>query len=280
MNAILDEDKLCILISKTPHFTLSEECEKEYSTRSGMRSNTDSRLTVPFSYSPDQIPSNCTNIRSDAVLVCLYREKGSEWCSGPNSQLCLEIVPGYFSEYVDICVRDGQEVLTVNYIHALQMRLQTFKEETAKLAYPVDYSTINIFLSSYEFDTLYTLKQSRLITPYKEHALKLDKEWVDVRKRQLEKDHELLNKEQPWETVTNRKKKSNQIIYMPTTPIQKQENDVNSLQMLMEDSLDISEHQTHQKHQTHTKSAFSIPPINSIARNRFYLDDDTIEEFT
>ena len=252
---VLDDDKFCILVSSTPNFTLSEECEKEYTIRSGLKPNTDIRLSIPFSYSPDQIPNDYKNIRSDAVLVCLYREKGSEWCSGADTHLRLEIIPSYFTEIVDIRVKDGKEVLTVPYLDCLDQQLRTLKEESAKLDPTVELKTFRNVLLSYENDMMYTLNMSRRVEPYKEHALKLDQEWIDVRKRQMEKDKELL-KEQPWEVVKNKKKKNvgNYIVYLPTTP----------------PLVDTEP----------PKSAFSIPPIQSIYRNRFYLDDDIIDEFS
>ena len=204
MTATLDGEKLCILVSSTPYFALSDDCEREYTTRSGYNANTAKRLSIPFSTDPDTQVPLYTNIRSDPVLVCLYREKGSAWCSGRDSQLHLEVVPGYFSEYVNIQVKDGREVLEVEWYESMEDNIQHLKRELLEMPFPMSKQTLQSELLNYEFGYSLIMKNIKRIPRYKEYGVTLDKEWEACRVRQQMKD------EETWNLVKSKKKKKQQ----------------------------------------------------------------------
>jgi hypothetical protein len=201
MCATLEGEKLCILISSTPYFTLSDDCEREYTTRSGYNANIAKRLSIPFSTDPNTGVPLYTNIRCDPVLVCLYREKGSAWCSGRDSQLHLEVVPGYFSEYVKIQVKDEGEVLEVEWYESLMDNVRHFKRELLEMPFPMSKQTLQSELLNYEFGYSLTMVNIKRIAQYKEYGVTLDKEWEACRVRQQKKD------EESWNVVKSKKKK-------------------------------------------------------------------------
>jgi len=122
----IEGDKLCVFLSKGS-FSLSEECEKEYQKRVGIKPNVQERLLIPFRFDPDT-PPGPINIRIDPVLFALYREKGSEWCSG--GKLFLACIPSYFSEYFDISFEDDTEIISIDIQVLLENILEDFLHST------------------------------------------------------------------------------------------------------------------------------------------------------
>lgn len=272
---VFDGDKLCILRSKTPYFTLSSECENEYLTRSGENVNLHKRCNIPFVVFPYFESTVSTNIRSDPVLVCLFREKGSVWCSGPNSELVLEVIPSYFTEYVSIVVNDGSEELMINNSNTIRNIFTSFRVRIQDDVNLGESIALKHIVNDVENAVLYSMKQLNLLSKCKEYAITLAKKWDDDRERQLEKDREVFAKgnegnegsegnessqEQPWQIVRNKKfaKFSSNDLIDP----------VKFIRPLL---VDFPFHAV--------KSAFSIPTIPKKTTNRFYLDDDSVEEF-
>ncbi len=71
-------------------FVLSDKCEKEYLKRTGRKI--------------DSYPN-----RSDPELIKLYEEFGSEWMSGPCSEITLKKVDPSLIKYLKISEYDGYE---------------------------------------------------------------------------------------------------------------------------------------------------------------------------
>lgn len=53
--------------------------------------------------------------RSDELAVQIFREKGSQWCSGKYAELDLYEVPTILLPYVDLNEYDGKETPMINF---------------------------------------------------------------------------------------------------------------------------------------------------------------------
>ena len=142
----IEGDKLCIILSKGS-FSLSEECEKEYRKRAGIDANVQERLLIPFRFDPDT-PPGPVNIRIDPVLFAIYREKGSQWCSGSGGKLFLACVPAYFSEYFDISVEDNTEIISIDIQKLLEITIEVFLSSTKELKKTTAADTLDLVWGS------------------------------------------------------------------------------------------------------------------------------------
>jgi hypothetical protein len=140
----IEGDKLCILLSKGS-FSLSEECEKEYRKRAGNDANVQERLLIPFRFDPDT-PPGPVNIRIDPVLFAIYREKGSQWCSG--GKLFLACVPAYFSEYFDISLEENVEIISIDIQKLLEITIEIFLSSTKELKKTTAADTLDLVWGS------------------------------------------------------------------------------------------------------------------------------------
>jgi len=224
----IEGDKLCILLSKGS-FSLSEECEKEYRKRAGIDANVQERLLIPFRFDPDT-PPGPVNIRIDPVLFTLYREKGSQWCSGSDSvvgtrkcskisgpdtntsigsdrcsggKLFLACVPSYFSEYFEISVEDNIEIISIDLQNLLENILEGFISSTKEYTTDVR-ETSEIILAKHikSLEEHYTiLRQSeKNILPYSEYVNVLEKKWNATRDAVIAK----TTVESGWSVVKKR----------------------------------------------------------------------------
>ena len=82
------------------------------------------------------------SIRCDPLAVALFKEKGSEWCSGPTSSLELREFSSVFENYWEIEEQDGDEYVRVLVTDALADILHTFIQTGDKEALDRQYAAI------------------------------------------------------------------------------------------------------------------------------------------
>ena len=99
-------------------FCLSDAFVTEYNKRTGKELD---QVKALFYKGAD-------SIRCDPVAITLYEEKGSEWCSGPDSELAIREVPDVLSRYWEIEESDGDEYVRICVADALADILHTFMQ--------------------------------------------------------------------------------------------------------------------------------------------------------
>ena len=87
-------------------------------------------------------------IRCDPVAIALFKEKGSEWCSGPTSSLELREFSSVFENYWEIEEQDGNEYVRVKLAEALADTLHTFIQTDDVQALYNQYTTIMMAATS------------------------------------------------------------------------------------------------------------------------------------
>jgi hypothetical protein len=65
-------------------------------------------LMIERGYDVQHYGDVCKNDRSNEILISILEEKGSEWCSGIFSKLCIVEIPDDVDWYVGEC-EDGVE---------------------------------------------------------------------------------------------------------------------------------------------------------------------------
>lgn len=66
------------------------------------------------------------SIRCNPVVIAIFEEKGSEWCSGPHSSLAVREFPAIFEKYWEIEEYDGNEHVRILFNEALADVLHTY----------------------------------------------------------------------------------------------------------------------------------------------------------
>lgn len=113
-------------------FEFSKAFEAEYKTRTGRELKAHQRL---YRTGPD-------SIRCDPVAIAIFEEKGSEWCSGPNSVLAVRKIPKIFERYWEIDEYDGDETVRVDRSEALADCLHAFMTSGDKATLEAQYRAI------------------------------------------------------------------------------------------------------------------------------------------
>jgi hypothetical protein len=88
-------------------FEFSKECKKELHRRGLLNTN----------YNDDYL-SNCVTepLRSHPVVLQIFDEMGSEWCSGDDSKIEKEIIPAGFSKWAKVIgCEGGSEFIRVDF---------------------------------------------------------------------------------------------------------------------------------------------------------------------
>lgn len=57
----------------------------------------------------------CSNYRKDENVIQIFREKGSEWCSGKYTKLVLKEIPDDIFDYIRVGEYDGYESLSIDW---------------------------------------------------------------------------------------------------------------------------------------------------------------------
>jgi len=82
------------------------------------------------------------SIRCDPLAIALFKEKGSEWSSGPTSSLQLREFSSVFENYWEIEEQDGDEYVRVLVAEALADVLHVFIQTGDKEALDRQYKAI------------------------------------------------------------------------------------------------------------------------------------------
>jgi hypothetical protein len=113
-------------------FSFSEVFVAEYERRTGKTINITRALFNRGSGS----------IRCDPVAIALAEEKGSEWISGPGSEIMIYDVPDVFERYWEIEENDGDEYVRILVSEALADILHTFMDTGDIVALKTQYAAI------------------------------------------------------------------------------------------------------------------------------------------
>jgi hypothetical protein len=111
-------------------FEFSNAFEEEYRARGG--SMTNGRM---FRIGPE-------SIRCDPLAIAIFEEKGSEWCSGPNSMLEIREIPAIFERYWEVDEYDGNESIRVCVSEAYADILHTFMDTGDKASLDRQYAAL------------------------------------------------------------------------------------------------------------------------------------------
>jgi hypothetical protein len=115
-----------------PGFTFSNAFIAEYEAKTGQHLDTISALFCRGSDS----------IRCDPVAIAIVEERGSAWCSGPESEIAIYEVNDVFARYWEIESNDGDEYVRVLVSEALADVLHTFMETNDRAALDRQYRAI------------------------------------------------------------------------------------------------------------------------------------------
>jgi hypothetical protein len=109
-------------------FTLSVQFEAEYEARTSRK--------------VDYMKLGNESIRRDPVAIAIFNEYGSEWCSGPCSELALHECPIIFERYWEIDEYDGNETVRIDSSAALADILETFLQTNDLITLRRQYTAI------------------------------------------------------------------------------------------------------------------------------------------
>ena len=113
-------------------FAFSDAFLAEYKARTGVVLDTFKAL---FRLGPE-------SIRCNPVAVAIFKEKGSEWCSGFDSQIEAFECPVALAKYWEIDDYDGDEHVSVLISDALADILHTFMQTNDRAALDRQYAVI------------------------------------------------------------------------------------------------------------------------------------------
>jgi len=113
-------------------FAFSDAFLEEYQKRTGAKLDTYKALFRLGSES----------IRCNSVAVAIFKEKGSEWCSGLDSQIEAFECPVALAKYWDIEEYDGDERVRVLVAEALADILHTFMQTGDRPTLEQQYAVI------------------------------------------------------------------------------------------------------------------------------------------
>jgi len=82
------------------------------------------------------------SIRCDLIAVAIFQEKGSDWCSGPNSQIEAFECPVALAKYWEIDEYDGDEHVRVLVAEALADILHSYMRTGDNAALERQYKII------------------------------------------------------------------------------------------------------------------------------------------
>lgn len=108
-------------------FAVSEAFDAEYTKRTGKSFGGDLYIL---------------GARRDPVALDLFDERGSEWCSGPNSMLAVHEIPNTFEKYWEIDEFDGSETVRLLISEAFVDVLETYLETDDRAAMIKQYHAI------------------------------------------------------------------------------------------------------------------------------------------
>ena len=115
-------------------FVFSEAFLAEYKKRTGQSLDTYKAL---FHLGPQ-------SIRCNATAIAIFEEKGSEWCSGPSSELAIVEVPAPYKAYWEIEEDGGDERVRLLKSEALADVLHAFMRSNDRAALERSYALLNI----------------------------------------------------------------------------------------------------------------------------------------
>jgi hypothetical protein len=102
-------------------FQFSTAFEEEYKKRTGHAISDHGRFY--------RIGSD--SIRCDPLVLAIFEEKGSEWCSGFGSSLDIYEIPAIFERYWEIDEYDGNETVRICISEAYADILHLFMENSS-----------------------------------------------------------------------------------------------------------------------------------------------------
>jgi hypothetical protein len=82
------------------------------------------------------------SIRCDPVAIAIFKEKGSEWCSGVTASLALRSFSSIFANYWEIEEKDGDEYVRLQVTDALADILHVFMKTGDKATLTRQYNAI------------------------------------------------------------------------------------------------------------------------------------------
>jgi hypothetical protein len=82
------------------------------------------------------------SIRCDPVAIAIFKEKGTEWCSGPTSELALREFSNVFDRYWEIEEQDGDEHVRLLVSEALADVLHEFMRTGDRVTLDRQYKAI------------------------------------------------------------------------------------------------------------------------------------------
>jgi len=115
-------------------FVFSEAFLAEYKKRTGQTLDTYKAL---FHLGPQ-------SIRCNATAIAIFEEKGSEWCSGPSSELAVFEVPAPYRAYWEIEEDGGDERVRLLKSEALADILHAFMKTGDRAALDRSYALLSI----------------------------------------------------------------------------------------------------------------------------------------
>ena len=105
-------------------FCFSDAFASEFLKRTGSTIDEDGR----------QYLVGVNSIRCDTVVLQIFDEFGSAWCSGPECVLAIYEVPGIFERYWEIDDYGGNETVRIRVDEVLVDILETFIESGDRVA--------------------------------------------------------------------------------------------------------------------------------------------------
>ena len=111
-------------------FNLSDAFVSEYDNRSNNKISA-------FRYK-----SGIESIRCDPIAIAIFEEKGSEWCSGPDSMIEVRHIPRVFEHYWEIDEYDGDEHVRILVSDAFADILHTFMTTGDRTGLILQYAAI------------------------------------------------------------------------------------------------------------------------------------------
>lgn len=125
-------------------FVFSEAFLAEYKKRTGQALDTYKAL---FHLGPQ-------SIRCNATAIAIFEEKGSEWCSGPSSELAIFEVPAPYRNYWEIEEDGGDERVRLLKSEALADVLHAFMRSNDREALDESYRLLTADIKAETDDTV------------------------------------------------------------------------------------------------------------------------------
>ena len=102
----------------------------------------EARTKRPLDMRKELMRIGTQSIRCDPDAIAIFKEKGSEWCSGPTASLALRSFSSLFADYWEIEEKDGDEYVRIQVTDALADILHAFMRTNDKATLTHKYNAI------------------------------------------------------------------------------------------------------------------------------------------